>query len=86
MCDTQSEMKYKCTHDNNCTKFLNKPGGNGLPTGRCVRFNDTLNTCEIRGWCQAEIDYIKTHPMMEVENFTIFIKNSIRFPLFNFTK
>lgn len=24
--------------------------------------------------------------MMEVENFTIFIKNSIRFPLFNFTK
>uniref|UniRef100_A0A8C7VQZ0 P2X purinoceptor n=3 Tax=Oncorhynchus mykiss TaxID=8022 RepID=A0A8C7VQZ0_ONCMY len=82
----ESEMKYKCTHDNNCTKFLNKPGGNGLPTGRCVRFNDTLNTCEIRGWCQAEIDYIKTHPMMEVENFTIFIKNSIRFPLFNFTK
>uniref|UniRef100_A0A4W5NL65 P2X purinoceptor n=1 Tax=Hucho hucho TaxID=62062 RepID=A0A4W5NL65_9TELE len=57
-----------------------------LPTGRCVRFNDTLNTCEIRGWCPAEIDYIKTHPMMEVENFTIFIKNSIRFPLFNFTK
>uniref|UniRef100_A0A4W5NS94 P2X purinoceptor n=1 Tax=Hucho hucho TaxID=62062 RepID=A0A4W5NS94_9TELE len=82
----ESEMKYKCTHDNNCTKFLNKPGGNGLPTGRCVRFNDTLNTCEIRGWCPAEIDYIKTHPMMEVENFTIFIKNSIRFPLFNFTK
>uniref|UniRef100_A0A8C8FGS7 P2X purinoceptor n=1 Tax=Oncorhynchus tshawytscha TaxID=74940 RepID=A0A8C8FGS7_ONCTS len=57
-----------------------------LPTGRCVHFNDTLNTCEIRGWCPAEIDYIKTHPMMEVENFTIFIKNSIRFPLFNFTK
>ncbi|XP_055765000.1 P2X purinoceptor 3-like isoform X2 [Salvelinus fontinalis] len=83
---SQSEMKYKCTHDNNCTRFLNKPGGNGLPTGRCVHFNDTLNTCEIRGWCPAEIDYIKTHPMMEVENFTIFIKNSIRFPLFNFTK
>uniref|UniRef100_A0A8C8FJR6 P2X purinoceptor n=1 Tax=Oncorhynchus tshawytscha TaxID=74940 RepID=A0A8C8FJR6_ONCTS len=82
----ESEMKYKCTHDNNCTRFLNKPGGNGLPTGRCVHFNDTLNTCEIRGWCPAEIDYIKTHPMMEVENFTIFIKNSIRFPLFNFTK
>ncbi|XP_010790236.1 P2X purinoceptor 3-like, partial [Notothenia coriiceps] len=25
-------------------------------------------------------------PMMEVENFTIFIKNSIRFPTFNYTK
>lgn len=24
--------------------------------------------------------------MMEVENFTIFIKNSIRFPTFNYTK
>lgn len=24
--------------------------------------------------------------MMEAENFTIFIKNSIRFPLFNFEK
>lgn len=25
-------------------------------------------------------------PMMEVENFTIFVKNSIRFPLFNVTR
>ncbi len=25
-------------------------------------------------------------PMNEVENFTIFIKNSIRFPLFNVTR
>ncbi|KAG7235870.1 hypothetical protein INR49_002067 [Caranx melampygus] len=42
--------------------------------------------CEIKGWCPAEIDTIKTTPMMEVENFTIFIKNSIRFPTFNYTK
>ncbi|KAM6976805.1 P2X purinoceptor 3b [Aplochiton taeniatus] len=82
----ESELKYNCTHDNNCTKFMTKPGGNGLPTGKCIRFNDTLKTCEIKGWCPAEIDYIKTEPMMEVQNFTIFIKNSIRFPLFNFTK
>ncbi|KTG41306.1 hypothetical protein cypCar_00006471 [Cyprinus carpio] len=33
-----------------------------------------------------EIDEIQPDPMMEVENFTIFIKNSIRFPRFNFTK
>lgn len=26
------------------------------------------------------------NPMKEVENFTIFIKNSIRFPLFNVTR
>ncbi|CAG5880398.1 unnamed protein product, partial [Menidia menidia] len=43
-------------------------------------------SCEIKGWCPAEIDTIKTTPMKEVENFTIFIKNSIRFPTFNYTK
>uniref|UniRef100_A0A8C5B422 P2X purinoceptor n=1 Tax=Gadus morhua TaxID=8049 RepID=A0A8C5B422_GADMO len=57
-----------------------------IPTGKCVRFNDTMKTCQIQGWCPAEIDYIKTEPMKEVENFTIFIKNSIRFPLFDYTK
>ncbi|KAJ8371874.1 hypothetical protein AAFF_G00299120 [Aldrovandia affinis] len=45
-----------------------------------------LKTCEIQGWCPAEIDSIQVEPMMEVENFTIFIKNSIRFPTFNFIK
>ncbi|KAJ8000903.1 hypothetical protein DPEC_G00185220 [Dallia pectoralis] len=82
----ESEKKFICTHDENCTRFLNKPGANGIPTEKCVPFNDTHRTCEIRGWCPAEIDDVKTYPMMEVENFTIFIKNSIRFPLFNFTK
>ncbi|KAL4640618.1 P2X purinoceptor 3-like [Arapaima gigas] len=82
----ESEIKYKCKSDSDCRAFKEKPGGNGVMTGRCVGFNSTLSTCEIRGWCPAEIDYIKMEPMMEVENFTIFIKNSIRFPLFNFTK
>ncbi|KAL1023591.1 hypothetical protein UPYG_G00043260 [Umbra pygmaea] len=81
----ESEKKFICTHDKNCTKFLNKPAGNGLPTGKCI-FNGTVGSCEIKGWCPAEIDDVKTDIMMEVENFTIFIKNSIRFPLFNFTK
>ncbi|XP_024914274.1 P2X purinoceptor 3b [Cynoglossus semilaevis] len=58
----------------------------GILTGKCVPFNATLSMCEIKGWCPAEIDTIKTTPMMEVENFTIFIKNSIRFPIFNYTK
>ncbi|KTF77398.1 hypothetical protein cypCar_00043167 [Cyprinus carpio] len=50
--------------------------------------------CESDGTCKKlmskpssnEIDEIQPNPMMEVENFTIFIKNSIRFPRFNFTK
>ncbi|XP_041840298.1 P2X purinoceptor 3-like [Melanotaenia boesemani] len=78
--------KYTCTDDRNCAKFLNKPASNGILTGKCVPFNSTLKMCEIKGWCPAEIDTIKTKPMMEVENFTIFIKNSIRFPTFNYTK
>uniref|UniRef100_A0A672I8Z3 P2X purinoceptor n=1 Tax=Salarias fasciatus TaxID=181472 RepID=A0A672I8Z3_SALFA len=60
--------------------------GEGIPTGRCIPFNSTVKMCEIKGWCPAEIDTITTRPMMEVENFTIFIKNSIRFPTFNYTK
>ncbi|XP_048852324.1 P2X purinoceptor 3b [Brienomyrus brachyistius] len=82
----ESEIKYTCKNDSDCKAFTNKPGGNGVMTGRCVSFNSSLDTCEIRGWCPAEIDYVKIQPMMEVEDFTIFIKNSIRFPLFNFTK
>ncbi|XP_061825611.1 P2X purinoceptor 3-like [Nerophis lumbriciformis] len=82
----ESEKKYYCTHDSNCTRFVNKPGSYGILTGRCVAFNTTINTCEIKGWCPAEIDTINSTPMMEVENFTIFIKNSIRFPTFNYTK
>uniref|UniRef100_A0A3Q4BNH1 P2X purinoceptor n=1 Tax=Mola mola TaxID=94237 RepID=A0A3Q4BNH1_MOLML len=80
----ESENKFICTHDSDCTKHLNKPGR--IPTGKCITSNGSTKMCEIKGWCPAEIDTIKTTPMMEVENFTIFIKNSIRFPTFNYTK
>ncbi|KAJ8373038.1 hypothetical protein AAFF_G00271660 [Aldrovandia affinis] len=80
------ESETKCIRDDDCRKFMGRSGGNGIMTGKCVSFNNYSSTCEIRGWCPAEIDSIQIDPMMEVENFTIFIKNSIRFPLFNFTK
>uniref|UniRef100_A0A8C3A8L3 P2X purinoceptor n=1 Tax=Cyclopterus lumpus TaxID=8103 RepID=A0A8C3A8L3_CYCLU len=79
----ESENKYNCTQDSQCKR---KPGSYGIMTGKCVPFNTTIKMCEIQGWCPAEIDTIKTKPMMEVQNFTIFIKNSIRFPTFNYTK
>ncbi|XP_013885412.1 P2X purinoceptor 3 isoform X2 [Austrofundulus limnaeus] len=82
----ESGKKYSCSNDSNCKRFLHKPADNGLPTGKCVPFNSTTNMCEIKGWCPAEIDTIKTEPMEEVKDFTIFIKNSIRFPTFNYTK
>uniref|UniRef100_A0A8C3G6S7 Purinergic receptor P2X, ligand-gated ion channel, 3b n=1 Tax=Cyclopterus lumpus TaxID=8103 RepID=A0A8C3G6S7_CYCLU len=57
----------------------------GIMTGKCVPFNTTIKMCEIQGWCPAEIDTIKTKNCLH-NNFTIFIKNSIRFPTFNYTK
>uniref|UniRef100_H3DQJ2 P2X purinoceptor n=2 Tax=Tetraodon nigroviridis TaxID=99883 RepID=H3DQJ2_TETNG len=82
----ETEKNYICKQDSQCTKHLKKPGSYGIFTGRCVPFNSTTKTCEIKGWCPAEIDTVTMTPMMEVENFTIFIKNSIRFPTFNYTK
>ncbi|KFO78509.1 P2X purinoceptor 3, partial [Cuculus canorus] len=58
----------------------------GLLTGRCVPYNRTLRTCEMRGWCPPEEDTVDAPVMLEAENFTLFIKNSIRFPLFGFEK
>lgn len=80
----ESEDKYVCDEEKKCK--AGKPGSNGILTGNCVQKNETAKTCEIQGWCPAEVDTIKTTPMPEVENFTIFIKNSIRFPTFNYTK
>ncbi|XP_075907499.1 P2X purinoceptor 3b [Nelusetta ayraudi] len=81
----ESEKKFNCSQDSDCTR-PNKAGSYGILTGRCVPAKGSGKMCEIKGWCPAENDTIKMTPMMEVENFTIFIKNSIRFPLFNYTK
>uniref|UniRef100_A0A8C6KJU8 Purinergic receptor P2X, ligand-gated ion channel, 3a n=1 Tax=Nothobranchius furzeri TaxID=105023 RepID=A0A8C6KJU8_NOTFU len=52
-------------------------------TGNCSRSsNETEGHCEIEGWCPAEND----ESMLEFKDFTIFIKNSIRFPLFDVTR
>uniref|UniRef100_A0A672ITC8 P2X purinoceptor n=1 Tax=Salarias fasciatus TaxID=181472 RepID=A0A672ITC8_SALFA len=59
----------------------------GVITGVCIKgSNGTKGRCEIEGWCPAENDQIHVDPMLDVKNFTIFIKNSIRFPLFDVTR
>ncbi|XP_061108601.1 P2X purinoceptor 3-like isoform X1 [Conger conger] len=83
-CAESEVKKARCANNSDCREGETAP--NGIMTGRCVDFDNSSKTCEIQGWCPAEIDSIKIDPMMEVQNFTIFIKNSIRFPLFNFTK
>uniref|UniRef100_A0A452IFE6 P2X purinoceptor n=1 Tax=Gopherus agassizii TaxID=38772 RepID=A0A452IFE6_9SAUR len=80
----ESEVKYSCVSDSDCQRPV--PTTGGILTGRCVNYNRSLRTCEIQGWCPAEVDTVQAPIMLEAENFTLFIKNSIRFPLFDFEK
>ncbi|TNN29653.1 P2X purinoceptor 3 [Liparis tanakae] len=78
---------FTCSKNEDCDKHLESPFASGVITGECLTpFNNTKGYCEISGWCPAEDDTIKIKPMMDVVKFTIFIKNSIRFPLFNVTR
>ncbi|XP_044079441.1 P2X purinoceptor 1 isoform X3 [Siniperca chuatsi] len=54
-------------------------------TGVCV--NDT-KTCEVLTWCPIENDKNIPDPplLMSAENYTLFIKNSVTFPLFGVTR
>uniref|UniRef100_A0A2K6EN21 P2X purinoceptor n=1 Tax=Propithecus coquereli TaxID=379532 RepID=A0A2K6EN21_PROCO len=60
----------------------------GVKTGRCLRAgNPARGTCEIFAWCPLETKSRPEEPFLkEAEDFTIFIKNFIRFPKFNFSK
>ncbi|XP_067238969.1 P2X purinoceptor 3a [Chanodichthys erythropterus] len=85
----ETDNKFKCSTDAQCIEKLGSHLGNGIITGTCLNNNVTNGTtgwCEIEGWCPAEDDKINVTAMKEVENFTIFIKNSIRFPQFNVTR
>ncbi|XP_071402571.1 P2X purinoceptor 3-like [Centroberyx affinis] len=78
---------FNCDTDEDCKKHFGAYLSNGVITGVCLKpSNDSQGMCEIEGWCPTENDSIKSKPMLDVKNFTIFIKNSIRFPLFNITR
>ncbi|NXX48840.1 P2RX3 protein, partial [Tricholaema leucomelas] len=81
----ESDPTFRCSADRDC-QGPSPATGSGVLTGRCIPYNGTLRSCEIRGWCPAEVDTVDVPIMMEAENFTLFIKNSIRFPLFGFEK
>ncbi|XP_076867759.1 P2X purinoceptor 5 [Brachyhypopomus gauderio] len=73
-----------CGRNEDCTEGETVVAGHGVKTGRCI--NDT-RTCEIHGWCPIEQSHEPMEPMLEkAENFTIYIKNFIRFPKFDFSK
>ncbi|XP_042349703.1 P2X purinoceptor 3a [Plectropomus leopardus] len=80
--------RFKCKTDEDCHTHFGSILANGVITGTCINStNDNeMGQCEINGWCPAENDQVKIEPMQDVNNFTIFIKNSIRFPLFDVTR
>ncbi|XP_036932550.1 P2X purinoceptor 3a [Acanthopagrus latus] len=83
----ESGGTFSCLTDEDCHKHYGSVLANGVITGVCLEvFNETRGQCEIEGWCPAENDSVKVKPMLDVNNFTIFIKNSIRFPLFDVTR
>ncbi|KAE8285895.1 P2X purinoceptor 3 [Larimichthys crocea] len=83
----ESVDMFSCETDEDCHKHFGAILSNGAITGVCLKsYNDTEGQCEIEGWCPTENNNYKIKPMLDVDNFTIFIKNSIRFPLFNVTR
>uniref|UniRef100_A0A8C7CVA6 P2X purinoceptor n=1 Tax=Oncorhynchus kisutch TaxID=8019 RepID=A0A8C7CVA6_ONCKI len=72
-----------CKGDEDCAEGELVVAGHGVRTGRCLRDNAKSNgTCEIYSWCPIE----RRCQPQEAENFTIYIKNVIRFPKFSFSK
>ncbi|XP_058014176.1 P2X purinoceptor 7 [Ahaetulla prasina] len=87
LCPEFPLAKAVCTTDKSCMKGRVDPQGNGIQTGKCVKYNSTVNTCEVSAWCPVES--AKTPPTPAIldsaENFTVLIKNNIHFPKFDYT-
>ncbi|KAK1786141.1 hypothetical protein P4O66_017581 [Electrophorus voltai] len=77
-----------CTENGDCAEGKTVVAGNGVKSGRCLRKeHNSTGTCEIYAWCPIERSHRPCVPLLgKTENFTIFIKNFIRFPKFGFSK
>ncbi|KAJ6657256.1 hypothetical protein lerEdw1_002623 [Lerista edwardsae] len=77
-----------CYRNNDCPAGEAVVAGNGVKTGRCLKVGNNMSgTCEILAWCPVEKKGKPKKPLLaNAENFTVYIKNSIRFPKFKFSK
>ncbi|XP_033028316.1 P2X purinoceptor 5 [Lacerta agilis] len=77
-----------CYRNSDCNSGEAVVAGNGVKTGRCLKVGNSLSgTCEILAWCPVEKKGKPRKPLLaNAENFTVYIKNSIRFPRFKFSK
>ncbi|KAM6239022.1 P2X purinoceptor 5 isoform 1-T1 [Spheniscus humboldti] len=77
-----------CYKDGDCPAGEAVVAGNGIKTGHCLKDRGSIRgTCEILAWCPVEKRSKPKKPLLaSAENFTVYIKNSIRFPRFKFSK
>ncbi|XP_063077491.1 P2X purinoceptor 4b [Engraulis encrasicolus] len=77
-----------CQSDADCTAGHSDVRGNGIQTGVCVDYSESVKTCEVLAWCPHEDDTTVPRPALleSAENFTVLIKNSVRYPKFRFSK
>ncbi|XP_061658774.1 P2X purinoceptor 5 isoform X2 [Syngnathoides biaculeatus] len=74
----------QCLSDDDCIEGETVTAGHGIKTGLCI---NSTGTCEINAWCPVEYSKRPIVPLLgEAENFTVYIKNFIRFPKFEFSK
>ncbi|XP_077468035.1 P2X purinoceptor 5-like [Stigmatopora argus] len=77
-----------CHKDEDCIEGKLVKAGHGIRSGRCIRSDENSNgTCEIFAWCPVERRFKPQSALLaNAENFTIYIKNFIKFPKFKFSK
>lgn len=76
-----------CRADKDCEKGFSDQYSHGIQTGACVKFEGLKKTCEVSTWCPIE-NKKRPRPALlaSAENFTVLIKNNIRFPAFNYIR
>ncbi|XP_063754386.1 P2X purinoceptor 7 isoform X2 [Eleginops maclovinus] len=77
-----------CRTDKDCEKGGWDQQSHGIKTGSCGKFDVLRKTCEVSAWCPVETKTSPPRPAMlaAAENFTVLIKNNIRFPAFNYIR
>uniref|UniRef100_A0AAR2J6I4 P2X purinoceptor n=1 Tax=Pygocentrus nattereri TaxID=42514 RepID=A0AAR2J6I4_PYGNA len=77
-----------CKTDKDCQKGFSDQQSHGVQTGPCVKFDVLKKTCEVSAWCPVENRKSPPRPALlaSAENFTVLVKNNIRFPAFNYIR
>uniref|UniRef100_A0A3Q2DN98 P2X purinoceptor n=2 Tax=Cyprinodon variegatus TaxID=28743 RepID=A0A3Q2DN98_CYPVA len=78
----------QCRSDKDCETGAWGQQSHGVQTGSCVKFDVMKKTCEVFAWCPIEAQTTPPRPALlaAAENFTVLIKNNIRFPAFSFIR